>query len=129
MTKNSLPISNDNEQEQLLLKAKINLLQQELNDIEQETTAFEAILQSHLVNELIEEQELIVLCKKLQQAKKEKRLAQKKKRKNFKEITGLKVIPKNKVNTNSENEQKEKKRLYREAMVYVHPDKFSLHNE
>ena len=34
MTNKNLSITNDNEQEQLLLKVKINLLQKELNDIE-----------------------------------------------------------------------------------------------
>ncbi|WP_372768514.1 hypothetical protein [Lutibacter sp.] len=129
MNHKNLPITNDNEQEQLLLKAKINLLQQELNDIAQKTTAFEAILRSHLTNEIIEEQELIVLYKKVQLAKKEKRHTQKKKGKNFKEAEGLKVIAKNSIKTNSVANQKEKKRLYREAMLFVHPDKFSMHGE
>ena len=129
MTKNTLLVSNDNEQEQLLLKTKINLLQKELIDIGQKTNAFEAILRSHLTNELIEEQELTVLYKKVQLAKKEKRFAQKKKGKNFKEIEGLKVIVKNNANSISEDHQKEKKRLYREAMLFVHPDKFSMHHE
>lgn len=129
MTKNTLPVSNDKEQEQIQLKAKIILLQKELNDIEQKTTAFEAILRSHLTNELIEEQELTVLYKKVQLAKKERRFAQKKKGKNFKEVDGLKVIIKNSENATSINDQKEKKRLYREAMLFVHPDKFSMHHE
>ncbi|WP_372792359.1 hypothetical protein [Lutibacter sp.] len=126
MTQNSLSVSNDNEKEQLLLKAQISILKQELNEIEQKISSFEAILRSHLTNLLIEEQELTVLYKKLQKAKKEKRLAQKKKGKKFKEVIGLKVIiDKNKATYNTE-EQKNKKRLYREAMLYVHPDKFSM---
>ena len=124
-----LSASNDNEQEQLLLKVKITLLQQELNDIEQKTNAFEAILRSHLTNELIEEQELTVLYKKVQLAKKEKRLSQKRKGKNFKDVEGLKVIAKNNANAPSEDDLKEKKRLYREAMLFVHPDKFSMQGE
>ncbi|MDO9037452.1 MAG: hypothetical protein Q7U59_03785 [Lutibacter sp.] len=127
--KNTLPVSNDNEQEQLLLKAKINLLQMDLNDIEQRKNAFEAILRSHLIDELIEEQELTVLYKKVQLAKKERRFAQKKKGKNFREIEGLKAIAKNTANTASEDDQKEKKRLYREAMLFVHPDKFTMYDE
>ena len=129
MTKNTLPVSNDNEQEQLLLKANINLLQKELNDIDLKTTAFEAILRSHLTDELIEEQELTVLYKKVQLAKKEKRFAQKKKGKNFKDLEGLKLIAINTTKSASEDDQKEKKRLYREAMLFVHPDKFSMHDE
>ena len=129
MTKNKLPVSNDTAQEQLLLKAKIKLLQQELNDIEQKTNVFEAIMRSHLTNELIEEQELTVLYKKVQLAKKEKRFAQKKKGKNFTDLEGLKVIAKNNGNVTSKDDLKEKKRLYREAMLFVHPDKFSMHHE
>lgn len=129
MTKHTLPVSNDTVQEQLLLKAKINLLQQELNDIDQKTNAFEAILRSHLTNELIEEQELTVLYKKVQLAKKEKRFTQKMKGKNFKEVDGLKVIAKKNLNESGEDDQKEKKRLYREAMLFVHPDKFSMQGE
>lgn len=129
MTHKNLPITNNNEQEQLLLKAKINLVQQELNEIEQKVNTFEAILRSYLENEIIEEQELTVLYKKLQLAKKEKRFAQKKKGKNFKEVEDLKVISNNIRQTNSLDEQKEKKRLYREAMLFVHPDKFSMHDE
>ncbi len=129
MIKSTFPVSNDTAQEQLLLKAKINLLQQELNDIEQKTNAFEAILRSHLTNELIEEQELTVLYKKVQLAKKEKRFAQKMKGKNFKEVDGLKVIAKKNLIETSEDDQKEKKRLYREAMLFVHPDKFSMQGE
>ncbi|MFZ2432155.1 MAG: hypothetical protein WAW57_13480 [Lutibacter sp.] len=129
MTKNTFPVSNDPAQEQLLLKAKITLLEQELNDIEQKTIAFEAILRSHLTNEIIEEQELTVLYKKVQLAKKEKRFAQKKKGKNFMDLEGLKVISKNNVNATNDVNQKEKKRLYREAMLFVHPDKFSMHGE
>ncbi|HSQ46352.1 MAG TPA: hypothetical protein VLM44_05460 [Lutibacter sp.] len=129
MTKNTLPLSNDTAQEQLLLKVKINLLQQELYDIEQKTNVFEAILRSNLTNELIEEQELTVLYKKVQLAKKEKRFAQKKKGKNFKEVDGLKAISKKNLNETIEGDQKEKKRLYREAMLFVHPDKFSMNHE
>lgn len=129
MTENTLPVSGDNEKEQLLWRAQIRALQQELEEIEQKIHAFEALLRIHVANELIEEQELTVLYKKLQQAKKEKRFAQKKKGKNFKEIPGVKVIAKNKVNNTSEADQKEKKRLYREAMLYVHPDKFSMQDE
>ena len=98
--------------------------------IEQKTSAFKAVLRSHLINELIEEQELTVLYKKLQQQKKEKRLAQKQRGKNYKENQGLKVVNKV-INSNvGEDEKVEKKRLYREAMLQVHPDKFSMnHNK
>ncbi len=129
MTNKDLSITNDNGQEPPLLKAKINLLQKELNDIVQKITAFEAILRSHLTDEIIEEQELTVLYKKVQLAKKEKRQSQKKKGKNFKEVEGLKVISRKSSNSSIADNQKEKKRLYREAMLFVHPDKFSMHDD
>jgi hypothetical protein len=125
---NSL-IPNKNEQEQFRLKAKIEILQQELNDVQQKTDDFEAILRSYLADIIIEEQELTVLYKKIQKAKKEKRLTQKKKGKNYKESEGVKVVSK-KINVRiSTDDQKEKKRLYREAMLNAHPDKYSLNEE
>lgn len=126
MTEEYLPIPKDSGQKQLLLKAMIIALKQELETIEQKTTAFEAILRSHLADELLEEQELSVLFKKIKQEKKGKRLHQKKRGKNFKESTCLKTIAKNSKNITNPEEQKEKKRLYREAMLQVHPDKFSM---
>ena len=39
------------------------------------------------------------------------------------------MINKNSENATSNGDLKEKKRLYREAMLFVHPDKFSMHNE
>jgi len=130
MTNEHVSIANNSENEQFLLKAKLKVLQAELNSIEQKIIAFEAILRSHLENEIIEEQELNVLYKNLQKGKKEKRIAQKKRRKNFIETEGLKKVTKFKsINPTSIEEQKERKRLYREAMFFSHPDKFSLHHE
>lgn len=127
MKEKHLPITN--ETEQMLLKAQIEALLQELEVVEQKTKAFEALIRSHLIEELIEEQELTVLYKKLKQAKKEKRLEQKRRGKNYKESLGIKLVAKPKSEPINQEEQKEKKRLYREAMVQVHPDKFSMHEE
>lgn len=126
MVAENFPISNENGQEQLLLKAKLKALQNELAVVLQKTTAFEITLRSHLENEIIEEQELTVLYKKLQQEKKQKRLAQKQKGKKFKQPIGLKIINKNKEASATVEDQKERKRLYREAMLFSHPDKFSM---
>jgi hypothetical protein len=112
-----------------LLQAKIKGLQQELNVIAQKLSAFETILRSHLTNEIIEEQELTVLYKKLQKEKKEKRLLQKQKGKKFKKVEGLNVIHKKITEIENQNQLKEKKRLYREAMLFVHPDKFSMQED
>lgn len=129
MKEKHFPIENNNEQEYLLLKAKIKTLQEELAIVEQKTAAFEAILRSHLENELIEERELTVLYKKLQQQKKEKRLAQKQRGKNYVEKQGIKVVNETAISNLSNDEKNEKKRLYREAMLQVHPDKFSMNHE
>ena len=129
MSQSNLPISKDNREEQLRLKAEIEILQKELNEVEQKTIEFESVLRSHLVDIIIEEQELTVLYKKIQKAKKEKRLAQKKKGKNYIEPEGIKVVAKNKNVGINKDDQKEKKRLYREAMLNTHPDKYSLNEE
>jgi len=129
MSELNYPISNDDENEQFRLKTKLKVLQQELSDIKQKIEGFEAILKSYLVNFIIEEQELTVLYKKIQKAKKEKRVAQKKKGKNYKEVEGLKVVSKKTKESINEDDRKEKKRLYREAMLNVHPDKYSMNVE
>jgi len=79
---------------------------------------------------IIEEQELCDLYRRMQKAKKQKRQEQKKRGKNYKEPVGLKTIPKQKITTTESKEiEKEKKRLYREAMLHVHPDKFSMQED
>lgn len=110
------------------LKKEIDTLQKELEDLNKKIYDFETILRSHLVDEIIEEQELTVRYKKIKREKKEKRLEQKRKGKNYKKFTGLKKTSNTKKAENKENEQ-EKKRLYKEALLYVHPDTFSLKEE
>lgn len=116
--------------DQTQLNDEINELKNEVYSIEKKINDFILKIRSHIMNELIEVQELTVLYKKLKKAKKEKRLEQKKKGKNYHEPTELKTIQK--VETPSpqnKEEQAEKKRLYREAMLYVHPDKFSMQDD
>lgn len=126
--KENLPVNNNAsiENRQTILREKLNRLQQELHEIQQKTFEFEAVLRSHLENEIVIEQELFVLYKKVQKAKKLKRLAQKFKGKN--KVEGLLVV-KNKKSAVVEEDQKEFKRLYREAMLQAHPDKYSLHED
>lgn len=118
-----------NQQNQFVLKAEIESLQKELELIEQETNAFEALLRSKLAEELIEVQELRILYKKSKQLKKEKRLEQKRRGKNYKEPVGIKLACNKQDSTQNPENQKEIKRLYREAMLHVHPDKFSMAEE
>ncbi len=107
------------------LKHEIRLLEDELKQVEQRIQEFEHTLRTALINELVEERELSVLYKSLKRAKKEKRLEQKKRGKNYKEPVGLKPVSKQAEPINPED-QKERKRLYREAMFHVHPDNFSM---
>ncbi len=118
-----------NGQNQFALKAEIECLQKELELIEQKTSAFENLLRSKLVEELIEVQELRILYKKQKQEKKEKRLEQKRRGKNFKESEGIKLIRNKQKLAQNPDTQKKMKRLYREAMLLVHPDKFSMNEE
>lgn len=70
-----------------------------------------------------ETQELFILNK---QIKKAKQLEQKKRGKNYKEPQGLLSIPHKNVASVPSEQQKEKSRLYRGAMLHVHPDKFHI---
>ncbi len=109
-----------------VLQNQINKLESQLAAIEQKVESFELLLRSHLVEELILVQELTVLYKQQKKLKKEKRLAQKKRGKNYIEPVGLKITKPLKQKTDSKENSKERKRLYREAMLKVHPDKFTM---
>jgi len=78
---------------------------------------------------IVESQELFVLYKQIKKRKKAKRLEQKKRGKNYKESKGVQIISKEKKKSIPSEEKKEKKRLYREAMLHIHPDKFSMSEE
>ena len=107
------------------LPAEIARLQREINRIEGKLLPFEQALRNAVGDVLVEERELTILYKAQKKAKKEKRLAQKKRGKNYKASTGLKVIAKDDALENKED-VRQKKRLYKEAMLQVHPDKFSM---
>ena len=81
MTKNHLPSELATQIQ--LLQAEINSLQMEINGIIQKISAFENLLRAEIEDELIEEQELSLLYKEQKKAKKAKRLAQKKRGKNY----------------------------------------------
>jgi len=114
--------------DQKRLREQIQTLQEELDEIDKKTQAFEALIHTHISDLIVEEQELFILYKQIKKAKKEKRLEQKKRGKNYKEPRGLQTISKKKKNVipSEQQQQKEKKRLYREAILHVHPDKFSM---
>ncbi len=108
------------------LQEQILVLKHELEVIQKEIHAFEALLSSRLSDLIVEAQELFNLYKQIKKAKKAKRLEQKKRGKNYTEPIGLKLTSKKRKEAILPEYQKEKKRLYREAMLYVHPDKFHL---
>lgn len=123
MGENHFPIDASSE-EILRLQEKINALEEEIKKIETKLFPFEQVLRNAIADLLIEERELTILYKEQKKAKKEKRLEQKRKGKNYKESAGIVAVSKK---TEAEKvNQKEKKRLYKEAMLYVHPDKYSM---
>lgn len=109
----------------LELEAEIKVLEGEIKKVERQLFPFEQSLRNALADLLVEERELTFLYKTQKKEKKEKRLSQKKRGKNYVASTGLKVIE-CKVSTSEIHQQKEKKRLYKEAMLFVHPDKYSM---
>jgi hypothetical protein len=124
MSKKRLPAPFHTDQNNSL--EQIQILQKELEEIQKETRDFEALLRSHVSDLIVEVQELYVLYNQIKKAKKANRLEQKKRGKNYKEPKGIQLIPKKAKNVIPLEEQKEKKKLYREAMLHVHPDKFHL---
>ena len=124
MSKEILPSIGQANQERL--REQIQIFKDELEEIEKEIRTFRALLYAHLSDLIVEEQELFILYKSIKKAKKAKRLEQKKRGKNYKEPKGLQIIPEKKKQVIPAEEQQEKKRLYREALLHIHPDKFSM---
>lgn len=123
----NLPIENNSESVSTLEEV-IKTLELEIKEIEKQLFPFEQSLRNAIADLLVEERELTILYKKQKKAKKLKRLEQKRKGKNYKESTG--IIPlKKKVAEKEKDILREKKRLYKEAMLFVHPDKFSMQEE
>ncbi|WP_299778701.1 hypothetical protein [uncultured Formosa sp.] len=128
MTDDRLPNILPQDEEQIQLQISIEAVKQELETISNQVDAFEDILRLHLTDYIIETQELNTLYKQQKRAKKDKRLAQKKRGKHYKSSTGLQNIKRELSNNSNLDTDTHviKKKLYREAMLQVHPDKFSL---
>lgn len=110
------------------LQIEINQLKKQIHQTQLEIDEFEDFLRSELEDDIIEVQELTILYKKIQKAKKEKRLSQKKKGKNYKEPSVLPSVSKT-LTVEEKQIHQSKKSLYRQAMLYVHPDRFSKNQE
>ncbi|WP_046756977.1 hypothetical protein [Kordia jejudonensis] len=124
MSQEKLPITTN--LDSIDLKIQLEQLQKEFAAVTQKVTEFETLLYRHLGDEILEVQELTVIYKELKRAKKQQRQLQKQRGKNYVAPTGLNVVEKATPKTAIKEDSQEKKRLYREAMFHVHPDKFSL---
>lgn len=113
--------------QRLKLQAEIENLKKQLDQIRLKIHQFETLLRNNLSDEIIEIQELTILYKQKQQAKKEKRLIQKQKGKNYKAQAAIqKSASEAAINQPDVQDGHELKRLYKEAMWLVHPDKFTM---
>jgi hypothetical protein len=113
------------------LEQEIASLEKELRETEIKVRTIKSQIQNRYHNEIIRIHELYSLYKNQKRIKKEQRLEQKKRGKNYKEPAGLKNIV-NKTpgdSTFTHDNSHELKKLYREAVVQVHPDKFINHSE
>jgi hypothetical protein len=101
------------------------VLEREIRDLRR----FEAEIHTRLNREIARIRELSDLYKQQKKAKKAKRLKQKKKGKNYRESRQV-ILPdkaKAEKGTISFNQQQELRRVYKEAVLQVHPDK--IHHE
>lgn len=111
----------------LALQSEVAKLESELTGIYKELQAFQAKIQYRLEKEIARISRLTILYKAKKAEKKAKRLDQKKKGKNYKEPKQVKhsVTDKPKIAEISQYEQDELKRIYKQAVVHVHPDKIN----
>jgi regulator of replication initiation timing len=111
------------------LQAEIDAFRQRIENTKSTILAFEAKLRAALAEELILELELSTLYKEQKKAKKEKRLEQKKRGKNYQEPKGLIKSTPSKKTDKSPVDALALKKLYREAMLLIHPDKFNMQED
>ncbi len=111
------------------LEQEIASFEEELRAAESKVRNIKSQIQARYQSEITRIHELYSLYKNLKRQKKEKRLEQKKRGKNYKEPSGLKknmkALPSD--STGGPDSLHELKKLYREAVVQVHPDKFINH--
>ncbi len=124
-TRNILPEPTADESIDLLHK-EIESLKNQLNGINHRIRNIEIQIQCRYSVEISRIRELGSLYKQQKKAKKEKRQEQKRRGKNYIEPKGLKNIPRSSSdNKKAETTNEDLRRLYREAMLKVHPDKFA----
>ncbi|MCH2231256.1 MAG: hypothetical protein MK105_13010 [Crocinitomicaceae bacterium] len=111
------------------LKTQIAKLEKELEEVLIKTRSFEAMLLTHIEEDIIEERELNAVYRKLRNEKKQKRLEQKRRGKNYKAPRSVLIPPKKELPKVELSNKQELKRLYKETMFLVHPDKYSLNED
>jgi len=115
------PLPEDNS----LLQDEIQALETELNRVQKDVQEFTRLIHVKLDPEISRIQELKALYKELKRQKKEKRLEQRRKGKNYQEPTGLaKQAPTPSILPQQETNPLLRK-IYKEAIVQFHPDKIS----
>ncbi|GHA80619.1 J domain-containing protein [Pontibacter akesuensis] len=109
-----------------LLEKEIAALEAELSQAEREVNTFVVQIRSRLHVQLNRLHELADLYRQQKKAKMAKRLAQKKKGKNYREPQGIQKTETGlqEKSTPATASQQELKRLYKDAIRLVHPDKF-----
>jgi hypothetical protein len=106
------------------LEKEIAMLESEIQDVESIVNNFQSQIHLQLHRQIRRIRELTILYKSQKKTKKEKRLQQKQRGKNYKDSATSKRIPKRSGNKLNANNAHELKRLFKEAIVHVHPDKF-----
>jgi len=119
------PLSNDHNIRKL--QKEITALNEAIEGVKNELETFERIIHNKLNQEIRRLHELNQIYKSNKLEKKLKRLEQKQRGKNYKAPTQLKPAnPKHAPHSDLDAaEQKELRRLYKEAIVQVHPDKIN----
>lgn len=109
------------------LRKEIAALDAELERLKKDLSPFETAIHTRLAKEIGRVRDLSGIYKQQKAEKKAKRLEQKKRGKNYKEPKQLLLNRKKEegITGLTLTEQKELKRIYKEAIVQVHPDKFN----
>lgn len=121
-------------EKQLLLEQDIFAVDQEVIRTQNQLEVFKDKLRTRFIEEIVEEQELSDLYRQKQKEKKAKRKIQKQKGKNYQEPEpGLEKSKNHPEEEEGElisfDSEADKKKLYRECMLLVHPDNFCMQEE
>lgn len=113
------------------LKSEIELLDQELRELQQNLRPYENLIYEQLRNEFSQLAMLSELHKKYTKEKKQKRQEQKERGKNYKAAKNIiKASPTDRdISSKKDLIKADLKKIYREAIIQIHPDKISHNSE